>query len=218
MRAALVMLLCARAALAAPADDLRASGLRSYAVGRYDEAIAAFQRGYQLDPRPDLLYALAQAQRMKGDCKAAVASYRAYLRTAPPERAALPARQNLERCERELSSAPPPVASPAPEVVMPPSAPASPPPRRWQSDRAAPILLGLGAATLIAGGVSWGVGESGARSIADATTYSQFAAREANAGPYSGERIAGIVTLSVGGALAIAAAARWAWVAHHHRH
>ena len=217
-----VVLAIAAVAAASPADELLERGLRSYAVGRYDEAIASFQRGYELAPRPDLLYALGQAQRMKGDCRAAVASYRAYLRTAPPERSAAPARQNLERCEKELASSPSaPNTSPSAPNTSPsapstsPSAPstsaAAPNPsadarsavprRRARDDRAAAILASAGGAALVAGGVLWGVGEAGARSLADAATYDQFAAHARDGDTYARERIAGMVGVAVGGAL-----------------
>lgn len=222
LAAALATLLVAAVALAAPADELLERGLRSYAVGRYDEAIAAFQRGYELAPRADFLYALGQAQRMKGDCRAAVASYRAYLRTSPPERSAAPARQNLDRCERELANAPPPVVAapppaslPATDAPPPAVAPPAPPRRRWQDDRAAPLLAALGGAALVAGGTLVGVGEAGARSLADATRYDQFAAHAGDADAYERERLAGFVTLAVGGTLVVAAVARWAFVARH---
>ena len=214
------MFLFARVAFASPADDLLQRGLRSYAVGRYDEAIAAFQRGYELEPRPDFLYALGQAQRMKGDCHAAVASYRAYLRTSPPERSAAPARQNLERCEHELANAPPPTSPP----VAAPVEPATPPPPtivvvtpkpRVRDDRPAAVLAGVGGAALVSGAVLWGVGEAGARSLADASTYDQFAAHGHEAATFSGERIGGIVAVAVGGALVTVAVARWAWLARH---
>jgi tetratricopeptide (TPR) repeat protein len=217
MRTLIVLLLLswARLAVAAPADDLRASGLRAYAVGRYDQAIEAFQQAYQLDPTPDLLYALAQAQRMKGDCRAAAVSYRAYLRTGPSERSAAPARQNLERCEQELAKPAPPT-KPTVEVVAPPP-PVEPavPPRRWQSDRAAAVLMGLGGAALVAGAVSWGVGEAGAQSLAAASSYDQFATRAADADAYDRERIGGIVSVAVGGVLAAVAVGRWVYVARH---
>lgn len=217
-RAIAIVLLASSVAAASPADDLLQRGLRSYAVGRYDEAIAAFQRGYELQPRADFLYALGQAQRMKGDCRDAVASYRAYLRTSPPERAAAPARENLARCEHDLANEPPPSPPPATVIVQP-----APPPRiivvtpkkRARDDRAAAVLAGVGGAALVAGGVLWGVGEAGARELADATTYDQFAAHGHDAGAFSAERTAGIVAVAVGGALVTVAIARWAWLAHH---
>ncbi|HEY2745246.1 MAG TPA: hypothetical protein VGL86_11505 [Polyangia bacterium] len=214
-------LLVASIAWASPAGELLERGLRSYAVGRYDEAIAAFSRGYELEARPDFLYALGQAQRMKGDCRAAVASYRAYLRTSPPERGAAPARQNLARCEEELAHEPPPSPAPspaaiAPPVVAPPPAmPPSPPARRARDDRAAAVLAGVGGAAVVAGAVLWGVGESGARSLADASTYDEYAAHGADADAFARERTAGIVTLAVGGALVVGAVARWSWIYTH---
>jgi tetratricopeptide (TPR) repeat protein len=220
-RAALlfVLVLARVAAAASPADELLERGLRSYAVGRYDDAIASFQRGYELAPRADFLYALGQAQRMNGDCRAAVASYRAYLRTSPPERAALPARQNLERCEAELANAPPPTpAIIEPQPATPPTAaatPAPPPRRRARDDRAAALLAGFGGAALVAGGALWGVGEAGARSLANAATYDQFAAHGHDADAFAAERTAGIVAVAVGGALVTVAVARWSWIATH---
>jgi tetratricopeptide (TPR) repeat protein len=222
MRAILLIVVVAvgRVAAASPADELLERGLRSYAVGHYDDAIASFQRGYELAPRADFLYALGQAQRMKGDCRAAVASYRAYLRTAPPERAAAPARHNLERCEQELAAAPPPSTSTPPVAEPQPATPpteavATPPRRRARDDRAAAVLAGVGGAALVAGGVLWGVGEAGARSLADAGTYAEFAAHAPDADAFERERTAGIVAVAVGGALVTVAVARWSWVATH---
>src|SRR5215471_4875654 len=61
-------------------------GLRLYNVQSYDEAIVEFKAGYQIDPRPEFLYSLGQAQRMNHQCTAAIVSYEAFLRTMPPPR------------------------------------------------------------------------------------------------------------------------------------
>ena len=211
----LVLLMPARVLAAPTAAELLQKGLRSYAVGEYDDAIAAFKQGYELEPRADFLYALGQAQRMQGDCRAAAASYRAYLRTAPPERSARPARENLKRCETQLATAPP-QTSPPPATVTTPSpqvqVQAAPPPRehrRWWRDPAGDALAGIGVAALIAGGASWGVGESGARALAGATQYGQLAARLGQADGYERERTAGIVVVAVGGALVVSGVVRW---------
>jgi tetratricopeptide (TPR) repeat protein len=209
------------AASPSPVDTLLERGLRSYAVGHYPEAIASFQRGYEMQPRPEFLYALAQAQRMNGDCRGAVASYRAFLRTTPPERAAAPARQNLTRCEELLASAPPPDTV-APEVVprQPPLSLQSPfaekplpPPPPWYRDRAGIALGAVGLAFAGAGAALWGVGEAGARSLADASKYGQFAEHGSSAGAYGNERLVGIVAVAVGGALVVGAVSRFAIVA-----
>jgi tetratricopeptide (TPR) repeat protein len=219
---ALLVMLClvgpVRAATS-EADQLMQKGLRSYAVGQYDEAIAAFRQGYELEPRADFLYALGQAQRMQGDCRAAAASYRAYLRTSPAERSAAPARENLKRCEAQIAAAPPPVPQPTPVVTPPPpppvvqSPPVELPRRRWYRDTAGDVLGGLGVAALATGGALWGVGEAGVRSLVDASQYGQFAARLGQGDTFDHERTAGIVTFAIGGALTAAAIIRWAVVA-----
>jgi tetratricopeptide (TPR) repeat protein len=205
----------ARAA-ATPADQLMQKGLRSYAVGQYEEAIAAFRQGYELEPRAEFLYALGQAQRMQGDCHAAAASYRAYLRTSPPERSAATARENLKRCEALLAATPPPVVAPPPVVQpVPPvvqNVPVERPRRRWYRDVAGDVMGGLGVAGLATGAALWGVGEAGAKSLADTTQYGQFVVRVGQADTFERERTAGIVTLAVGGGLTVAAIVRWSLV------
>jgi tetratricopeptide (TPR) repeat protein len=217
-----VLVVAGRAGAAAgTADQLMQKGLRSYAVGQYEDAIAAFRQGYELEPRAEFLYALGQAQRMQGDCRAAAASYRAYLRTSPPERSAATARENLKRCEAVIAATPPPQpppVQPAPVVVQPGPAvvqnvPVERPHRRWYRDVAGDVLGGLGVAALASGAALWGVGEEGARSLVDATQYGQFAARAGQADTFDHERTAGIVTFAVGGTLMVAAIIRWSVVA-----
>src|SRR5690242_15602139 len=59
-------------------------GLRYYATQEYAKAIEEFKAGYQIEPRPQFLYALGQAQRLSGDCSHALDAYRAFLRSGPP--------------------------------------------------------------------------------------------------------------------------------------
>jgi tetratricopeptide (TPR) repeat protein len=67
---------------------------RSYhAGGQYDRAIGSFQAAYELAPSPGLLFNLAQAYRLKGDCSRAVSMYKSYLRSQP------------DRAHRELAEA-----------------------------------------------------------------------------------------------------------------
>jgi hypothetical protein len=71
------------AAIEAPADAearrLYEEGLARYKAGAYDEAIEKLRASYARVPAPGLLYNLAQAHRLKGDCAGALAYYRAYL-------------------------------------------------------------------------------------------------------------------------------------------
>jgi hypothetical protein len=84
-------------------------GLRFYATQRYADALVELRGGYAVDPHPDFLYAIGQAERMSGNCKHAIDAYRAYLRTQPPELEANRAKTQVERCEAQLlvETAPP---------------------------------------------------------------------------------------------------------------
>jgi hypothetical protein len=61
------------------AKTLSDEGRAAFDAGRYDEAIEKFQAAYELSPAPGLLYNLAQAYRLRGDCTAALSRYRAFL-------------------------------------------------------------------------------------------------------------------------------------------
>jgi hypothetical protein len=45
----------------------------------YKKAITEFQAGYLIDPQPEFLYAIGQAQRLEGDCKDALVAYQHFL-------------------------------------------------------------------------------------------------------------------------------------------
>src|SRR5688500_7808596 len=59
-------------------------GASAYARGDFTGAIAAFERGYAIDPAPVFLYAWAQAARYAGDCVAALDLYDRFLESDPP--------------------------------------------------------------------------------------------------------------------------------------
>ena len=115
-------------------------GVKLYGERRFDEAVREFAAGYDVDPRPEFLYALGQAHRAKGDCGRATDFFFAFLRTAPPPAQQEKARVQLARCERArmlaAASAPTaPPATPAADPVLPSGAhtptvvAALPPPR-----------------------------------------------------------------------------------------
>src|SRR5689334_16212834 len=78
-------------------------GLREYELGRYPEAIQILEEGYRLDPRPEFLFALGQAQRLNGNCRAALALYRSYLRKELDERKTAKALAHIKMCEDALA-------------------------------------------------------------------------------------------------------------------
>src|SRR4051812_40533662 len=58
-------------------------GMSEYRSGHYDEAIEAFNRAYQVDPAPILVFNIAQAHWKKGDRELALEAYRRYLTLDP---------------------------------------------------------------------------------------------------------------------------------------
>src|SRR5258708_17901038 len=109
------------------------SVVRVYADNASDELWAR----YAFDPRPDLCYALGQAERKRGNCKAAVGWYQRYVDSGPSAQRTVATLVQIDRCKQEMAAAaappsatapqptPPPV-QPPPTVVEPPPAP--PPP------------------------------------------------------------------------------------------
>jgi len=130
--AAFVAILCAAGAATArapsPQEEAREQyekGVLAYNLERFDEAIAAFTRAYELDPAPILLYNVAQARWKKGENERALFYYRRYLEADPTaaNRAAVEARiQELERARRAPpATAPPRVAAAAPAAAPAPA-------------------------------------------------------------------------------------------------
>jgi tetratricopeptide (TPR) repeat protein len=98
-------------------------GTVAYNLERFDEAIAAFSRAYELDPAPTLLFNIAQARWKKGENERAVFYYRRYLDADP----AAPNRAQVEARIRELQARPQPNAvAQAPAVAPVAVAPAPP--------------------------------------------------------------------------------------------
>lgn len=91
-----------------------AKGNASLKQRDYVAAIAAFEAGYALDPNPAFLYVKAQAQRLGGDCRAAVGTYKAFLATNPPAKAVQFTQKNISACERILATSS--VATPDPNA------------------------------------------------------------------------------------------------------
>jgi tetratricopeptide (TPR) repeat protein len=90
MRAAIAaaVLVCATSALAQPseAERLYHDGQRAYDAGRYDDAVAAWDKSYALSRLPALLFNIGQAYRLRawsGDCTRAADAYRKFIAVEP---------------------------------------------------------------------------------------------------------------------------------------
>jgi tetratricopeptide (TPR) repeat protein len=99
----------ARAAAAAPdagqdltltARALSDQALRQYQQGEYDAAIESFMGAFALSNNPGLLFNVAQAYRLKGDCEHARDYYQRYLSTVPET----PLKPSLERRLTEMEA------------------------------------------------------------------------------------------------------------------
>ena len=181
------------------AEDWLTLGLTRFDEGDYGGAIDAFQRGHAIDPRPQFLFAIGQAARLRGDCKTALVYYRRFLTTSPPEEQEAAAQQHLRRCSAVVAAAQPaPEPAPPPPPPPPPPLPAPEAPPFWTD----PVTLGVGAgalALLLTGGGFLVAADDAAAEAATTASYDDHARLIERA--ESRERI-GFVTLSAGAVLA----------------
>jgi tetratricopeptide (TPR) repeat protein len=117
----IALALVAGPAAADELDDLMKQGAQSYQDGRYEDAIAKLTKAYAMSPKPDVLFALAQAERLGGHCPAAVAHYRKVLEAMTDLEAAKLIQGNIALCEKTEAVGSKPVATaPAPTPASPP--------------------------------------------------------------------------------------------------
>jgi tetratricopeptide (TPR) repeat protein len=112
----------AREAAASPqARELYQRGIDEYKAQKYDAAAATLKEAYDLDPKPETLFALAQAERLGGRCPEARAHYQQLLEATPELATARAVQTNLELCEPEPAKprepAPAAAAAPPPETI-----------------------------------------------------------------------------------------------------
>jgi hypothetical protein len=203
--------------LPGPGRALYDTGMVHFRARAFAEAARAFQAAYDLDPRREVLFALAQATRLAGDCPRAVPLYQRFLASGPPARQVEAARIALARCQAQtpavtsatdgtgVSNATPPAVRPAvtPAPVDVRAAPA------WYRDAAAGAL-----ATAAVLSVGAGVGLLVAAHRADrehraAIVYGR--ADERRGAAQNRQRWA-TGALVGAAALALAAGGRWAWL------
>jgi hypothetical protein len=95
-------------------------GVTEYNLGRFDRAIAEFERAYELDPAPMLLYNLAQAERRAGNLRRAVFLYERFVTQAPTAENAGNARRHIQELSaaiRAEEAKPPATGEPPPPPV-----------------------------------------------------------------------------------------------------
>lgn len=88
------------------------AGAAAYRAGDYETAARELERAYRIDPKPAVLYALAQALRQGGRCPEAIAAYRRYLATGPNDAQTTAAKNGITLCERASATTPGPATAP----------------------------------------------------------------------------------------------------------
>ena len=111
--------------------------------GQLEEALRELTLAYSLDPRPDLLYAIAQVHVQLGQCPQAVLFYERFLSTSPDAVPAAAAAEAIDVCRNAPGSVAPAPAAPLPIAAPPPH---HQPERRerWYADKLGGALLGAG--------------------------------------------------------------------------
>jgi tetratricopeptide (TPR) repeat protein len=116
-RIALALAVVARVASAQPESDMPDTERAKlhYKQGKafldhklYDDAIREFNAAYQIAPVPELLFNIAQADRLKGDSQKAIAMYQKYVDQAPYGPGADEARAHIAALTKALREPPPP--------------------------------------------------------------------------------------------------------------
>jgi len=140
---------------------------RHFAAEEWDDAIEALMEAYATDPQPAYLYARAQAERMRGGCKPAIALYERFLQSGPTEQQSVDTQRHIRLCEEILFNEqleanpepPPPVAAPLAEgssIQLSPDDPDEP--RPAGRDPLGLSLIITGSGMLVAGTAFWGLG------------------------------------------------------------
>ncbi len=158
------------------------AGRAAYDEGRFEEAASAFRRAYVLSPRYQLLYNIGQAELRAGHDDRALGAFEGFLRQAPeddPRRSEVQERAKVLRdmgvkpAEAMTADAPSEAATGSPEAAKVSEPP--PPVEEPSRSKVGPwVMIGAGAAGVIAGAVLMGVGVSKAHEVTDAKVGSHW--------------------------------------------
>jgi hypothetical protein len=175
-------------------------GVRFYDTQDYAAASEEFKACYRLAKDRRCLYAHAQAERKRGNCRVALEAYKAFLRAEPPSSEADKARIQIAECEAQLAAEPPraPVAKRVAKK-RPVRKPPEPERRMWHEDPLGHVLAGLGLSAVATGALFAVLGEQAARRVAGSATLDEY---DVNADEAERYRV-GALACVVGGAVLI---------------
>jgi iron complex outermembrane receptor protein len=104
------------------------AGMEAIAKGRYEAAVDELEQANAILPHPNVSYNIARALVELGRLEEAVAAYRDYLASTPPDRdkvakilEQIEEKLALQKAERERASAAPPAPAPAPAPTVAPT-------------------------------------------------------------------------------------------------
>lgn len=123
----LALVALAPSARAQSADEHLARALTFYNLQDWPHALAEYKEAYAIAANPDVLWSIAQVERLSGDCRGAIFTYKAYARGASA-RGAGAAQELIAKCEATLvaQEKAADAATAAPPVVVAPRPPSSP--------------------------------------------------------------------------------------------
>lgn len=127
----LAFVLAATAPAAADGDAaaLEASGNKHFQLAEYDAAITDFKEAFRISNEPGYLFNIAQAYRLKNDCRAAATFYKNYLRAKPDAANAAKVKERItemEACAATQPAPPPEPTTPTTPTTPPTTQPAQP--------------------------------------------------------------------------------------------
>jgi tetratricopeptide (TPR) repeat protein len=93
-------------------------GIGEYKAKDYEAATASLAKSQSLDPRPETLYALAQAERLANQCKEALVHYEQLLETLKDEKVLQRVRENIDLCKQIEAGKPAPVEQKKEDIVQ----------------------------------------------------------------------------------------------------
>lgn len=121
-------LLVASQAGAVPRNTVKAhidKATKAHKEGKFDVALDELKAAYALDPKPDLLFAIAQVYVKLDKCADAISYYEQFLAATKDAQAKQVVAQAIETCKTKLAATAPPVVEPPPPE--PPRAEPPPP-------------------------------------------------------------------------------------------
>jgi tetratricopeptide (TPR) repeat protein len=188
VRSAIVIVLVALTAIAhaepSEPERLYNTGQVAYDAKRYDDALGAWERSYQLSRLPALLFNIAQAHRLRarpGDCTMASEAYRNFIKLDPQS----PQRGVAEGFLAELG----PCADAEARGAPPPVGPTQPPPPQTDhggaGKRIASYVVGGGSLIFVAAGIYFGgqadsLGKEVTMQCARSCNFTDIAAKDAD--------------------------------------